>query len=114
MIDVFGVTPELQNQLDANNRAEDRENDQQHEGRGGECRGMRLIGRVVFGFCLDVGHFLLTMRRRAQHGSPAESKAWSLSALLNSCYPLSDFLLQHGGTESRSRCLARHHTRRPP
>src|SRR6516164_10982366 len=82
--------PELQNQLDANNRTEDRENDQQREGCGGECRGVRLIGRAAFGFGLEVGHFLLTMRRYAQHGSPVESNVWSLSALLSSCYPLSD------------------------
>src|SRR5262249_45748 len=82
--------PELQDQLDANDRAEDRENDQQREGRGGECRGVRLIGRAGFGFGLDVGHFLLTIRRYAQHGSPVESNVRSLSALLSSCYPLSD------------------------
>ena len=82
--------PELQNQLDTDNGAEDRENDQQREGCRGECRGVRLIERVVFGFGLDVGHFLLTMRRCAQHGSPVQSNAWSLSALLSSCHPLSD------------------------
>ena len=62
MIDVFGVTPSCRINLDANDRAEDRENDQQREGRGGECRGVRLIGRLVLR-C----HFLLPIARYALH-----------------------------------------------
>ena len=63
MIDVFGVTPSCRINLDANDRAEDRENDQQREGCGEECRGVRPIGRVVFRFNLDVSHLLLPRER---------------------------------------------------
>src|SRR5262249_52804852 len=92
--------PELQNQLDANDRTEDRENDQQREGCGGECRGVRLIGRVVFGVSLDVGHFLVPVSGRRAGGLPTGCWGGSFrSAPPSRCHPRSPRL---GWTSTKS------------
>jgi len=49
--------PELKDELDADDGAEDREHDQEREGGGREGRGMRLVVLALFGICRDVGHF---------------------------------------------------------
>ena len=52
-----------------------RENDQEREGCGGECRGVRLIGRMVFGQSLDLGHLLLPVSEGARADFPLDAAA---------------------------------------
>src|SRR5215831_10361712 len=75
MIDVFGVTPSCRINWTPMIAPKIARTISSAKGRGGECRGVRLIGRAVFGFGLDVGHFLVPVSGGARADFPLDAAA---------------------------------------